>query len=222
MTFLEKTQTECRQQLEKSNMQNCLKQLKTALSQDTPLRHDLTLILANYNALLRGEQLLDPSDFRREMAKTQKAILTFIQQLEDSDVREGVFIETLLIICNPDKRTDMEAFFGKKYFPNAEFINYSEALPKGIYDVVVLEDEANLISQCVKDPEGKLTKTAANAQRQEDMKNYLNATDAYFIYSGPGRFDMPLYAHRVYFSNSRFSIYARLKELLDYIKYYGK
>jgi hypothetical protein len=222
MTFLEKTQTECRAQLEKSNTQNCLKQLKTALSQNTPLRQDLTLILANYNALLRGEQLLDPTEYRREMAKTAKSISTFIEQLEDTDVSEGVFIETLLIICNPDKRTDKEAFFGKKYFPNAEFINYGEVLPKGIYDVVILEDEDNWISQCVKNEEGKLTQTPANSQRQQDMKNYLQATDAYFIYSGPGRFDMPDYNHRVYFSNSRFSIYARLKELLDYIKYYGK
>ena len=219
MTFLNKTNSECTASLEKGDLKACLKQLKNALKQDTSVRRDLTLILGSYNSILRQEFLTDTTEFRREISKITKSILELVQQLEAADVSEGVFIETFLIICNSDKRSDMEDFFGDKYFPNAEFINYGDALPKGIYDVIILEDEDNIINQTV-DNKSMKTPTEKNKNRCEQMKAYLESSDAYFLYIG-NRFTLG-YEKRVYFSNSRFSIYARLKELLDYIKYYGK
>ena len=219
MTFLEKTQSICTNFIEKGDLQNCLKELKVALKQDTSVRQDLTLILSNYNSLLRQEPLLDSTEYRREISKIAKSILVLVDSLEDRDVSEGVFIETLLSICNPEKRSDMEAFFGKRYFPNAEFINYGEVLPKGIYDVIILEDESNIINQTINN-KGTDIPTEKNKNRREQMKGYLDTSDAYFLYIG-NRFTLG-YEKRVYFSNSRFSIYARLKELLDYLKYYSK
>ena len=219
MTFLEKTQSTCNNFIEKGDLQNCLKELKAALKQDTSVREDLILILSSYNSLLKQEQLLDSTEYRREISKIAKSILVLVDSLEDRDVSEGVFIETLLIICNPQKRSDMEAFFGKRYFPNAEFINYGEVLPKGIYDVIILEDESNIINQTINN-KGTEIPTEQNKNRREQMKGYLDTSDAYFLYIG-NRFTLG-YENRVYFSNSRFSIYARLKELLDYLKYYSK
>lgn len=223
MTFLEKTKTECIQLLEKGHLRSSMNHLKDVLKNDSELRHDLTMLLSNYNTLLRNEFTLEDADVRRETNRMNKALLGLLHLLDKSDVSEGVFIETFLIICNEDKRDDMEVFFGKRYFPNADFINYGDPLPNGIYDVIVLEDEGNLINQVEKDNEGKPTKipTEANKKRQKQMTNYLDATKGYFIYMG-AYFPIVKYKDRVYFSNSRFSLYARLKELLDYMKYYGK
>jgi hypothetical protein len=217
MTFLEKTQSDCQQSLEKGDLEMALKQLKTALSKDASVRNDLTLILGRYNSLLREEAFIEAAAYRLEKRLVAKSIETFVGLLGEEDVSEGVFVETLLIICNSDKREDMEAFFNKKYFPNAAFINYGETLPKGIYDVIVLEDEDNIISELQED---KMTLTLANQQRRKDMKGYIDNTNNYFLYIGK-RFELG-YENRVSYSNSRFTTFARLKELLDYVKYYGK
>ena len=63
---------------------------------------------------------------------------------------------------------------------------------------------------------------------ETDMAEYLKVSYPYFLYYGSGFFPRNLQEtydknkDRVYFANSPFSLYARLKELLDYIKYYGK
>lgn len=221
MTFLEKTQLTCLDAIEKGNLDICFKTIKGALKADSYRRNDFTQIQFNYNSLLKEEWKWAVTDYRRQTLLVAHSVRAFVQSLEDADVSEGVFIENLIIICNPDKRLEMETFFGKKYFPNAEFINYGDTFPKGIFDVIILEDENNIINQKDTIGEGESIPTALSIQRRKEMKQYLDATDINALYYGH-RFDIKGYEQRVYFTNSRFSIYARLKELLEYTKYYGK
>lgn len=206
--------------LQDGKLKDCLQKLTDTLA-DGDTRNVLSSLRGQYNRLLneKGKGVISFDEYRREENRIDEAVRSLVNTLKPIDISENIFAQTFLIICNPNKLDEMKAFFGKKYFPNAEFCNYGEPFPKGIYDIIVLEDENNIINQISKN-KGTEMPTEENALRRKQMKVYLDASDAYFLYIG-NRFTLG-YEQKVYFANSRFSIYARLKELLDYKKYYGK
>ena len=218
MTLL-KTKKEATTLLENGDIRECLNYLKDNLNDNSSARSNLTLLYSRFNRLMDDKILGE--NVRTDENIIARDVRDVIQRIEEKDLGNYTFIETLLIICNAGKRLEMENFFGKKYFPNAAFINYGQAIPAGVFDVVFLEDEDGIINKT--QMQGKIDKvpTTENINRRAEMKAYIEANvTQYFIYIGKY---FPLgYENRVYFSNSRFSIYARLKEILDYIKYYGK
>ncbi len=222
MTEIDKLKKEATNLIESNQLRACMNRMKEYLIDGTSQRRLLSNLLRRYNELFneRNQSVVEDTPFRTGMNQLADSLLSLIEQFSTDNVSESLFIEPILIICNANKRKEMESFFGKKYFPNAQFINYGEALPKGVFDVVFLEDESNIITQTTNrkqdgDP------TEANVNRRKEMTNYLNESEGYFLYIGTF-FPMHEYKNRVYYSNSRFSTYARLKEVLDYIKYYGK
>jgi len=220
MTFFKKTITEIRGLIENGDLLKSLELLKNTLSDNSEFRNNLSLFLSQYNTLKKKE-LLNGEDIQVETNKIILRVLSMIGELKKADLSQSAFIETLLIICNENKRGEMELLFMEKYFPNREFINYGERIPAGIFDIIFLEDENGIINP-PRDKEGKdLPLTPENEKRRAEMIEYIefNAKQ-YFIYIG-NFFPLGKYKNRVYFSNSRFSIYARLKEMLEYKKYYG-
>ncbi len=219
MTTLESTKKEAQNLIANNELRDCLEYLKNNLSEDSNVYSDLILLFGRFNEIEKNERLFGENK-ETEKNKFRSAVLDTINALKAKDIKSSAFVETLLIICNTDKRQDMEIFFGKKYFPNAEFINYGEPIPGGVYDVIFLEDETGIINQIEDVPEIGKRSTTENENRRTEMKKFIEANPKqYFIYIG--KYFSLGYEDRVYFSNSRFSIYARLKEMLDYKKYYG-
>ena len=111
--------THCTNLLEEGNIKACLQKLTEILAEGD-IRNDLSSLRGQYNRLLkdRGLGLIPIDDYRREENRIDEAVRDLVRKLTPTDILEKVFAETFLIICNADKRSDMETFFGKKYFPN--------------------------------------------------------------------------------------------------------
>ena len=155
-------------------------------------------------------------DIDIEMSLLSLRLMTFI----DNDLDENVIADAtvlmdktqkeIVVICREMQEDKMREFFTKHYFPKVSFINYGNSLSKKFQGVIILED----MPTC--------------SVPETDMEKYLKEPYPYFLYYGSGFFPRNLQENydknkdRVYFANSQFSLYARLKELLDYIKYYGK
>ena len=219
MTFLETTIKDAKDKLADGKLRDCMEFLKNSLSANSDNHDVFVLLFSRYNKLKEQETLYG-ENIKVDENKLSAFLLEIINKLKEQDVSEGNFIETILIICSKQKRQDMEILFGKKYFPNRSFINYGEPIPAGVFDIIFLEDENDIINQKIKEGENKEKPTAESKIRLGEMKGCIEANaKQYFIYFG-GRFPSG-YENQVYYTNSRFSIYARLKEMLDYKKYYG-
>lgn len=210
--------------LEMGDLAACFEALKENLTDESDARKELSVFIGQYNRLLRSKSTISPGEYRMEVNKIDEFVRELIDRLEVNDISGKQFIEPILIICNAEKREDMEAFFSKTYFPNIDFIKYTDPLPKGVFDIIFLEDEDNILTQTeekVINGENKKVPTLASENKKKEMKAYLDSTEGLFLYYG-SYFPLANYKERVYFSNSKFSIYARLKELLEYKKYYKK
>jgi meiotically up-regulated gene 157 (Mug157) protein len=225
MIEIVKLKKEATDLVESNKLRECMNQMKSYLIDGSSERRALSNLLRRYNELLNEKNLrtIEEDNYSKGMNQITEALLDLVEQLSNANVCVSMFIEPLLIICNEDNRKDMEGFFGEKYFPNAKCINYGDTLPQGIFDVIFLEDENNIIT---KTTNGKSDgePIEQNISRRNEMKSYIDSfkdskEKQFFLYFGQF---FPLgYKDNVYFANSRFAIYARLKELLDYIKYYG-
>lgn len=226
MTEIIKLKKEATELIESNKLRESMNQMKAYLIDGSSERRVLSNLLRRYNELLNDKNLriIDEDNYNKGMNQITEALLDLVEQLSIANVCVTMFIEPILIICNEDNRKDMEGFFGENYFPNARCINYGETLPEGIFDVIFLEDENNIITKTMN---GKSDgePTELNISRRKEMKSYIDSfkdskEKQFFLYFGQF---FPLgYKENVYFANSRFAIYARLKELLDYMKFYGK
>lgn len=154
--------------------------------------------------------LLTQEEYNRELAQLTQAVLHLIDNLSEDDLSEVRHLreemhERILVVTRPARRAYMERFFSKNYFKNVYYIHYGDSIPSERFDLAVLEDI---------EPEPASTL---------HIGDYVNGMTCYFLYFGE-RFplDRSKYADKVYFANSIFSLYARIKEMLDFMKYYDE
>lgn len=197
------------------SLDKCIECLEFALDKNIAENiNALTLYKGEINRL-KKQQLdgtIKYSRIDRHYTELTWRLLNFIDSLTDSDISDfSVLVDktqkSILVISKPEKEADMRAFFAKHYFPKVDFMNYGQNLPAESFDVILLEDM----------PTGSVS--------EDKMRFYLAKSDAFFLYFGDGFFPKKLkddFGDKVYFANSPFSLYARLNELLDYLKYFGK
>jgi hypothetical protein len=214
MTPLNELRSKCKSLLSEDKIAQCLKLIDSSIKPNYANYDDLVLIINKHSRLRRSiaNNTIKSEEVELGFALINKSILHFIREISDEDITEiGLLREqiqdNILIICRTEKLNEMQLFFGKQYFPNVHFIIYGQEIPTKKFDVVVLEDN----------PIGSVEKTGLN------LWEYIKDVNAYFLYYGEGRLTIPEnFISKLYISNSPFSLYARLKELLDYIKYFGK
>jgi hypothetical protein len=193
------------------NLGQCIKQLEASLDPRRDAWNDLIALLAEFNRLKRENlnNLLSREEYNRDYARLTQRVLSLIDGLQEEDLsatrqlREEIH-ERILVVTRPERRAYMERFFSKKYFKNVAYIHYGEAVPAERFDLMLLEDmEPEPLSAML-------------------MEQYVEGAEAYVLYFGE---KFPLerarYADKVYFANSIFSLYARIREMLDFMKYYS-
>jgi hypothetical protein len=151
-------------------------------------------------------------DLDVEMNNLILNLMSFIDNdLEEADIANMKVLEnnkqkSILIITRLEQEEMMREFFIKHYFPKVTFVINSPTLFIDKADIIIYED--------METDDANLKRIWEYVEKQKD---------SYFLYFGNGYLKVPKeYNSSVYFTNSPFSLYARLKELLDYIKYYGK
>lgn len=192
------------------NLGQCIKQLEASLDPARAVYNDCLAMLTTFNRVERENlaNLLTREEYNRELAQLTQAVLHLIDNLMEDDLSEVRHLrqemhERILVVTRPARRAYMERFFSKNYFKNVQYIYYGDAIPSERFDLAVLEDIE--------------TEPASSLY----MEEYVQGIGCYILYFGE-RFplDRVRYAEKVYFANSIFSLYARLKEMLDFMKYF--
>ncbi len=111
-----------------------------------------------------------------------------------------IFYEKIVIYCSDERRSYMEQFFNKHYFRNVHYYDND----------FKIFDDADLI---LFDDKERSDSSKKKLKEILDNNNYV-------IYFGhPFPLSIKDYGDRAYFANSIFSLYARIKEMLDFLKY---
>jgi hypothetical protein len=192
------------------NLGQCVKQLEAALDPRREAYNQCLQLLADFNRLERENMnnLLAREQYNQEFARLTQRTLFLIDNLQEGDLsaarrlREEIH-ERILVVTRPEQRAYMERFFSKNYFKNVTYIHYGDPVPAERFDLALLEDvQPEPLSAML-------------------MEQYVEGISAFMLYFGE---TFPLnracWADKVYFANSIFSLYARIREMLDFMKYY--
>jgi len=192
------------------NLGQCIKQIESSLDPRREAWNECLKLLTDFNRLERENMnnLLSREQYNQDFAKLTQRTLFLIDSLQEGDLsaarrlREEIH-ERILVVTRPEQRAYMERFFSKNYFKNVEYIHYGAPLPTERFDLVLLEDiQPEPLSAML-------------------MEQYVEGIGSYILYFGEKfPLDRARYADKVYFANSIFSLYARIKEMLDFLKYY--
>ncbi|MBK9014922.1 MAG: hypothetical protein IPM82_13060 [Saprospiraceae bacterium] len=192
------------------NIGQCIKQLEASLDPTRAVYNDCLNLLSAFNRLEKDNlnNLLSREEYSRELSKLSVAVLNLIDNLTEEDLSEVRHLreevhERLLVVTRAERRPAIERFFSKNFFKNVHYIHYGDAIPTERFDLAVLDD-------IVTDPAASLY-----------MEEYMDGIACYILYFGAHfSINREKYADKVYFANSIFSLYARIREMLDFIKYY--
>ncbi|HRI61252.1 MAG TPA: hypothetical protein PK228_16040, partial [Saprospiraceae bacterium] len=187
------------------NLGQCIKQTEAALDPRRDAWNECLGLLADFNRLERENlgNLVSRDDYNRDFAKLTQRALHLIDTLQEDDLsaarrlRDEIH-ERILVVTRPERQGYMEHFFSGNYFKNVAYIHYGDPLPQERFDLALLEDvQPEPLSAML-------------------MEQYADSIDAYLIYFGE---KFPLerarYADKVYYANSIFSLYARIREMLE-------
>lgn len=149
-----------------------------------------------------------------ELSKLFDAVLALIDQITPEEAAayelENAVFKRILVVCKSAGREEyMRRLFPEQYFKGVEY-DVSEkpraAASVNKFDLVIFDNDP------FGDPE----------DRQTLLRYYLDNTDPYLLYFGtPLKFlnEKP-YSEKAYFANSIFSLHGRLREMIEFLKYY--
>jgi len=183
---------------------------------------------------------INSSERQQQRTRIRSNLLDLVKKLKDSDVKDDTShkIATRLLVITPTKATieEMQAFFPFEYFRDTVFV-YDDR-----YDVKGDDEDENLKnigihiwmnesyreeiadSDLVVFDNFEHKRITVDEQRRnlqtEKLKWVLTNTECFIVWFG--NYDQIVNQHndRIYAANSRFSLYARILEMLDFLKIY--
>ncbi|MEQ1746049.1 MAG: NARF domain-containing protein [Saprospiraceae bacterium] len=194
------------------NLGQCIKNLEASLDPQRETYNNCLQLLADFNRLERENMnnLLARDDYNLEFSKLTQRTLFLIDNLDEADLsavrrlREEIH-ERILVVVHPDRKAQMERFFSKNYFKNVYYITYGDSIPAEHFDLAILD---NMVPEPI--PQVSML-----------LEEYADGIPFYILYFGEMYpFNQVQYADKIYFANSIFSLYARIREMLDFMKYY--
>jgi len=192
-----------------NNLGAALEQLESLLPDDSS-EFNALLILAKRNRRLKKTKLLGIERTEDLNRLEDKLLFDFMEILDDLDpaifsatspfFEEQLFYEKIVVVCTTDRLAYMKQFFSNYYFKSIFYYEEDKAAVEDA-DLVLFDDKKP-------SSESKIF-----LQKLLDANNYIIYFGAKFPLS------RDVYADRVYYANSIFSLYARIKEMLDFLKY---
>lgn len=192
-----------------------LKTLNEDLAENSALKNELvghTRQFTRVNTDLRTDNL----DYQESIKATNRIsnnLLKFIDELAEDDLspakplRDTYFERILVVVADETRKNWMSQFFTTEYFPNLSFHVGTEMADTATYQIVIFD---NMLSG----PEKPDNWGAV-------LLNYLNHPGFYLLYLGTGfNADVAKYPTKAYATNTIFSIYARLREMVEFMKYF--
>lgn len=187
--------------------------------------------------------IIGSDDKARRFSQSRTALLEFVNDLKDGDLKEikEDKIATRLLVITPSKDTEkaMCLFFPFEYFRDIVFVrderhqdeiededDAARTKYDGVYSVVLndkyqlkIKDDDLVVFDNFEHPRIEITEVDRLSQL-EKLKWVLNNTDCFIIWFGSYGEIVKENNDRIYAANFRFALYARIKEMIDFLKYY--
>ncbi len=207
------------------NIQACIKELKKVLQEDDCL-DDLRIIASSYKAYKKSENLntLDRDSLQIERRKVIKSLLNFINDLKETDFKKGSFepegIEERIFVVSYDESAlmEMKRFFSSYFFKNVDYDASGKLVVPDDCDVILFDNR--LMGKDVYTDEAEKQLPQATQDHLALLKEYLSKTKFNIVYYGEILHWLKYNRDRVNAANSKFTLYARIKETIDCMKYY--
>lgn len=151
--------------------------------------------------------IVERKQLNMEYQRLVQSIISFINSLRQEDLATGTDIldkhfNHILLVCSEERKAYIKnQLFPRRYFPNAQWIG-ATGVNIAAYEIIFFDDKSYADDTLL-------------AKLLEDYSAYL-------LWFGDTR--KPLlarYPEKAYFCNSPFSVYARLQEMLTFIKYFN-
>lgn len=207
---LEETRNELRAVIIEKDPGIAFKLIEKWLTPDA--QHDIDIIRARYSQYRRekGKGVLSVTEDRIEYQAIVAGLLDILKSLTDDDLIAGADVldkhyDRILLVCSPERASHVKnKLFPNRYFPNAQVVAQTKEVSSESVDIVLYDKESFA-------PDFAL------------YEQYVEFGPAPVLWFGQG------FAPKVegdvknafYYANSDFSVYARLREMLDYLKYFN-
>ena len=215
-TLYEQFIQDCHVAIEDSNLEQCFQLLfKTADPKSSvydDIRQQSALFKfsakANHNALLSRDQ------YRKEYSQTIGALLALLKALKENDC---IFIddihERILVLSFAESKIDWTAIFPRKKFSHIKIVNYNDVVPEDYQSpIIVLFDDSG--------PNARPYMLRFAEEMPLAHFLYFGETNPFTESRKRNPQDAAIF-DRCANANSKFTVHARLRELLEFRKIYG-
>ena len=204
----------------------CLNELERIINDDSP-KYDSVLMLTSQYKTLKTQELkgtFNPSVDGIIKEQIKSRILDFINDLDFEDLDEnalapvGIQEHILVVTSDETSKSEMEKYFSSYAFKHVTY-DYSGqvTIPKEC-DLIVFDNR--LMGKMVSSPSAEEELNEASKTHIALLKAYLENTQFNIVYYGEILYVVNKYRDRINAANSKFTLYARIKETIECMKYY--
>ncbi len=217
----QRLRNDCHAAIQNDNLEKCCELLLESLDERTSIFVEVVTISGRLRGLVSENNLgtLSFDDYSRHRAQVRKALLTFIDNTlkpEDVSLLRRIHDRILVVACKRSP-TDWENLFPDAFFSHVHLLRYGDEVPAAYTspDLVILDD-----LDC--------SGIGNEAQMRILARSMPNAHLLYYGLPGENPFkkkdaseEDQSFAKRCANANSKFTLHARLRELLEFRKIYG-
>ncbi len=227
--------------MEVGDLAHAINLLKLNILRESIHREDLLSIAINYENVLRdfSGSIIAYEDFHQFRARTNKALIDLNNKLQEKDISlerpqaslsiqnediiqgepdEKIILNHILTLSvDKDWEQNLHLFLNPEFFPNATPTSMSD-LPTENQQRDIVIFNAMHISEEVR------YSRLQGSQKSwfDDLEKLVKTTDHLILYYGPTYDKINEWRYRVASANSPFTLYARLKELANFITIYRR
>lgn len=212
----------------KNEVKKVLQILSDSINKESDRYNDFVKISARYNGLLDLKMIntIDFSQFILETNKINDTILWFIDKLSSDEIYESKdssaeYIDNPILIVFSSEDYRIDEILKETDLSNITAISIDEQIPDEKFDLIIFDNRD--LKTCYN--EKALEAFSPKEQhlisnRIALMNKYLENTSNFIIHFGEILYWVNNNRERVHAANSKFSLYARTKEMLAFINSY--
>ena len=203
------------------NLEKCCELLLESLDERTSTFAEIVAVSGRLRGLLSENNLgtLSFDEYSRHRAQIRKAMLTFLDstlKTEDVSLLRRIHDRILVVTCK-NSPTDWENLFPEAFFSHVHIMRYGEEVLVTFTspDVIIFDD-----LECPGIGNDAQMRIMARAMPHANLLYYGLPGENIFKKKDASEEDQG-FAARCADANSKFTLHARLRELLDFRKIYG-
>lgn len=210
--------------VEKGHFATAFNLLKKNIQHKSSSREQLIGISATYSNLIadRNMNLIKDEMFRVERSRVSASLLSFNSNIQPDDIgnkvnRDAVENKILTLSVDVTAEQDLLLHLNPEFFPNATPATPSNVPTQDQQQDIIIFNAMHITEEV------RHNKMQGSQKSWFDhLEKLVKTTDHLILYYGPNYDKINEWRYRVATANSPFTLYARLKEIADFITIYRR